>query len=227
MSGQVITPLFLGASFLIIAVPGPDTALLISIVLRTRGRLPAFAAATGMITAGAGHALLALSGAALVLRTHPALLTALRWGGALIMLGWGLRALLGALRAHRSRARRGAGAVDGEPAGVSAHPAHLTARRAFAQGAACTGSNPKVALFLLAYLPQFVPPTVSPAAAMVQLSRVYLAIVALWLSALVLSLAALRDRAAARSFRRAVRHEVIDVVLGAVLIGFAVRLARG
>jgi threonine/homoserine/homoserine lactone efflux protein len=221
----MISDLFLGTSALVIVAPGPDAALVTYLVLSTGRRAPAAAAAAGMITAGAGYAGLALSGVSFVLRTQPEAFAALRWCGALVMVAWGGRALY---RAFRHRGIRGI-RLD-EPAATSAPGA--SPRRWYLMGLLCTGSNPKVGLFLLAYLPQFVPPHASVTATMALLAAVYLSLVAVWLSFLIVAVHLLRGRLAARQGRgrsdgvpRALR--LWEGVLGLVFISFAIRLGLG
>ncbi|WP_185993878.1 LysE family translocator [Streptomyces benahoarensis] len=264
--------LFLSTSLLVIATPGPDAALVTQLVLHTGARRQAAVAAVGMITAGALHGVLALTGVALLLRTDPRLLTALQWCGAVVMLVWGLRAVRAAARGPGAAdvgagpeagtgpgagagagggpgCRSGAGpeAGPGHEAGLGsgapgrglgsasglgslspAPPVAPAARRYFWTGMLCTGGNPKVGLFLLAYLPQFVPPGAPWALSMGVLTGVYLALAALWLTCVISAVHLLHGLA--RSRRRAPRVpgrglRLVDGVVGVVFISFAIRLA--
>lgn len=92
----------------------------------------------------------------------------------------------------------------------------------------CTGGNPKVGLFLLAYLPQFVPPGAPWALSMGALTGAYLSLAALWLAG-VITVVHLLHRLA-RSRRRTPRApgrglRIADGVVGVVFISFAIRLA--
>ena len=161
----MVSAAFLVSSLLVIVIPGPDLALITQLVV-VRGRLrPAVAAAAGMVTAGAVHAGLGALGLAVLLATRPALFTAVRWAGAVVLLGMAALALRAALR----------------PVPPAAVQPPLPDRRAFVQGARCTGANPKVGLFLMAFLPQFVPPGVNPAAGVAVLAAIYLSLVLVWL----------------------------------------------
>ncbi|MFD9815722.1 LysE family translocator [Streptomyces sp. NPDC059080] len=246
--------LFLSTSLLVIATPGPDAALVTQLVLHTGARRPAAVTAVGMITAGALHGVLALTGVALLLRTDPRLLTALQWCGAVVMLVWGLRAVRAAVRGPGAadvgagqeagtRPGAGAGAEAGPGSGAPgrglgstsglgsrspAPPAARAARRYFWTGMLCTGGNPKVGLFLLAYLPQFVPPGAPWALSMGVLTGVYLALAALWLACVISAVHLLHGLA--RSRRRAPRVpgrglRLVDGVVGVVFISLAIRLA--
>lgn len=163
---MMITLTFLVSSLVVIMTPGPDLALITQLVL-TRGRLrPAVAAAAGMITAGAAQVTVGALGLAVLLAAEPALFTVLRWVGAAVLLGMVVLALRAILR----------------PADSSEQPTpKAPAGRVFLYGLLCTGTNPKVGLFLLAFLPQFVPPGVSHSGGMALLAVVYLSMCLLWL----------------------------------------------
>lgn len=162
----MISLTFLASSLVVIMTPGPDLALITQLVL-TRGRLrPAVAAAVGMITAGAVQVTIGALGLAVLLAAEPAVFTALRWAGGVVLLGLAALALRAAVR-------------PGDPGG---HPGPAAPdRQAFLHGLLCTGTNPKVGLFLLAFLPQFVPPGVSPGFGVALLAAVYLGMGLLWL----------------------------------------------
>ncbi|MFF4698255.1 LysE family translocator [Streptomyces chattanoogensis] len=215
----MISGWFLGSSLLVITTPGPDAALVTQLVLRTGRRAPAFAAAAGMLTAGAVHAALAISGVSLVPAGRPQLFTAVRWCGAAVMLVWGVRALRSALR----------GPQPSDPPGPgTGRPPPVDLRRCWLQGLLCTGANPKVGLFLLAFLPQFVPPGDPPARTMAVLATVHLSLAALWLALLSGAVHVLRRWVAARRpDAGAGAARVVEAVVGTVFIGFAVRLGLG
>ncbi|MEV0374543.1 LysE family translocator [Streptomyces sp. NPDC050636] len=217
----MISGLFLGSSLLVITTPGPDAALVAQLVLRTGRRAPALAAAAGMLTAGAAHAALAISGVSLVLAGKPELFTAVRWCGAAVMLLWGIRALRAALRPQGPHPSDKPGEDSGQPTPVSL-------RRCWLQGLLCTGTNPKVGLFLLAFLPQFVPPGEPPARTMAVLAIIHLSLAALWLAFLSGAVHLLRRWVAARRPDvGAGMARVVEAVVGTVFIGFAVRLGLG
>ncbi|MFI9048757.1 LysE family translocator [Streptomyces sp. NPDC053427] len=214
----MISGWFLGSSLLVITTPGPDAALVAQLVLRTGRRAPALAAAAGMVTAGAAHAVLAISGVSLVLAGRPELFTAVRWCGAALMLLWGLRALRSALRRPPPH----------EPGTDPGQPPPVSLRRCWLQGLLCTGANPKVGLFLLAFLPQFVPPGDPPGRTMAVLAAVHLSLASLWLVLLSGAVHLLRRWVAARRpDAGAGAARVVEAVVGTVFIGFAVRLGLG
>ncbi|MFC4584819.1 LysE family translocator [Sphaerisporangium corydalis] len=207
MTSPMISVAFLTGSLVVIVTPGPDLALITRLVL-TWGRLrPAVAAAAGMVAAGAAQAAVGALGMAALLAAEPALFTALRWAGATVLIGMAVPALRSALWPP---ARAGTPGGDA-PAG-----------RAFLQGLACTGTNPKVGVFLMAFLPQFVPPGVEPARGVALLAAVYLGLVLLWL----LTWMTVVGRLAKFVHTPAVTRVTCGLT-AAVFTFFAVRLALG
>ena len=132
---------FVLASLVLIATPGQDMILVMS-------RSVAQGAAAGVVTAGGvsvglvGHTILATLGLGAILRTSEWLFVALKLVGAayLVYLGIGL------LRTRQSALP------------IGAHGGR-TLGRLFADGAVSNLSNPKIAIFYFAFLPQFVAPT--------------------------------------------------------------------
>ncbi|MFG2974870.1 LysE family translocator [Streptomyces sp. NPDC048331] len=198
--------------------PGPDLVMITNLVLNGSLRV-ATAAALGMITAGAVQAGLGAAGLAALLTASPGLFAAFRWAGAVVLLGWAVLAV------RRATARVGAGApapsaeVTAVPAPAAGEP---SVRQAFGQGLLCTGSNPKVGIFLMAFLPQFVPVGMAPEIGVPLLAACYLALGLLWL----LTWMRLVHRLAPHL--RSPRVLRITDGLTAVVFGlFAVRLALG
>jgi threonine/homoserine/homoserine lactone efflux protein len=132
-------PLFIAAGLLLNVTPGADLAL-IGARSAAQGFRSGAAAALGV---GAGcfvHVAAAALGLSALIASSATAFAVLRWVGAayLVWLGIGL------LRSS------GAAAIAATPA-----PA-LTAWRSFVQGFLTNALNPKVALFFLAFLPQFI-----------------------------------------------------------------------
>jgi threonine/homoserine/homoserine lactone efflux protein len=82
--------------------------------------------------------------------------------------------------------------------------------------------NPKVGVFYVALLPQFLPPGSDPLAVGLLLAAVHGLLSVLWF-ALLIGLASVL----ARWLRRPASVRAIDGVTGAALVGFGVRLAVG
>ena len=128
-------PLFAAAALLLMITPGPDM-LFVAGSAAARGSRAGAMAALGVGTGCLLHVALAVAGIGALLAASPAAFELARWLGAgyLVWIGVGLL---------RSRAATG-GAAPPSSASV------------FWQGALTNALNPKVALFFLAFLPQFV-----------------------------------------------------------------------
>lgn len=208
MSLPLFEPATLGtyllAAVALVVAPGPGQALVLARTLQggTRhGVLTALGLELGTLV----HTLAAALGLSAILATSAAAFAVVKWLGAgyLVWLG------IGALRA----AGRGPVAEVAAPA-----PTHHVLLRAAVTGLL----NPKVALFFLAFLPQFVTPA---------RGHVFLQFVVLGLLFAILGLAGdgLLAMAAGRARTRLVRSTAgsrwRERVTGTVLIGLGLRLA--
>ncbi|WP_200917980.1 LysE family translocator [Jeongeupia sp. HS-3] len=130
---------FLAAAMLITASPGPDNLMVLGTGI-SRGRRQGMVFGLGCALGCLSHTLLAALGiSALIAASAPAFM-ALKICGGLYLVWLGIQAL-------RSR---GNARVDGRQA-----PAE-SLRRLFCKGLLANVINPKVVLFFLAFLPQFV-----------------------------------------------------------------------
>jgi threonine/homoserine/homoserine lactone efflux protein len=129
---------FLAAAMLITLSPGPDNLMILSLGL-SRGRRSGLAFGLGCALGCLSHTLLAALGISAVIAASALLFTGLKvaGGGYLVWLG------IGALRSSGRMAVKDA--AGGEP------PWAL-----FRRGLLANAVNPKVILFFLAFLPQFV-----------------------------------------------------------------------
>ena len=196
--------LFIVASLVLIATPGQDMILVMS-------RSVAQGAAAGVVTAAGvsvgliGHTILATLGLGAVLRASEWLFIALKLVGAayLIYLGIGL------LRTKRSTLT------------IASEGARPLAK-VFVDGAFSNLSNPKIAIFYFAFLPQFV----SPAAAHPTLTVFVLGLAFAALTFLVKAPVGVFSGALSAWLRA--RPNVLTWVYrcsGAILVGLGVRLA--
>jgi threonine/homoserine/homoserine lactone efflux protein len=132
--------LFIVASLVLIATPGQDMILVMSRSI-AQGPAAGVATAAGVSVGLAGHTLLATLGLGAILRTSEWLFIALKLVGAAYLVYLGVQLL----RSHAQELKVTAGA-----------PRSLT--RLFFDGALSNVSNPKIAVFYFAFLPQFVLP---------------------------------------------------------------------
>lgn len=133
---------FCAACVAIAATPGP--AVLYCVTRSVEHGRRAGLASAGGVAAGAGlQTVAAAAGLASLLIASPTAFDAVKYTGAAYLVLLGLRRLL-------SREVAELDAAGGTP--------DLSLRRAFGQGVVVNTLNPKVTLYLLAFLPQFVDP---------------------------------------------------------------------
>jgi threonine/homoserine/homoserine lactone efflux protein len=144
MLGTHDLALFAFTVFVLNATPGVDLAF--TLVSTLKGGIRAgLAAAAGIASGCIVHTLAAAFGLAALLAASSAAFSAVKWAGAAYLLWLGIGML-------REGLRRGAAtAADKAPAAPVESPLRL-----FRQGFITNVLNPKVALFFLALLPQFI-----------------------------------------------------------------------
>jgi threonine/homoserine/homoserine lactone efflux protein len=127
------------ASVLLLVIPGPAVLYIVNRSV-SDGRAVGLAAVGGLELGNLVHAIAAAIGLSAVLATSATAFTVVKWLGAAYLVIVGVRTL-----------RQPAAHVATDRPGVSA-------RRAFGQGIVVNVLNPKVALFFLSFLPQFIHP---------------------------------------------------------------------
>ena len=135
--------LFSVASLVLITTPGQDMILVMSRSI-AQGPAAGVATAAGVSVGLVGHTVLATLGLGAILRTSAWLFIALKLVGAAYLIWLGISLL-------RTR--------SAELALGNVVPRSLS--RLFADGALSNLSNPKIAIFYFAFLPQFVAPSAS------------------------------------------------------------------
>lgn len=128
---------FATASVILLIIPGPAVLYIVNRSV-SDGRQVGIAAATGLSLGNLVHALAAAVGLSAVLATSATAFTIVKWAGAIYLVGVGVRTLM-----------KPAPVIDTDRPGVSL-------RRSFTQGIVVNTLNPKVALFFLSFLPQFI-----------------------------------------------------------------------
>jgi len=131
---------FLAAGIVVALAPGPDNLMVLSIGM-ARGRKPGVAFGLGCALGCLNHTLLAALGVSALIAASPIAFTALKIAGGLYLIWLGIQAIRNA-RALDAPASRKAFAES---------PGKL-----FVKGLVANAINPKVILFFLAFLPQFV-----------------------------------------------------------------------
>jgi threonine/homoserine/homoserine lactone efflux protein len=199
---------FSAAAFLLTITPGLDTAL----TLRTatvegskRAALAVVGIALGCLTWGAVVAL----GLGALLKASLLAFTILKWAGAAYLVWLGLGMIL------KPRDRFD---VDSDgPPGSARDGGDFTWMR---RGLLTNLLNPKVGIFYISFLPQFLPQGAPAAPFIFLLAVIHALIGSLWLGCLIAA-----TRPIAGLLRKAAVVRWLDRVTGGVFLGFGVRLA--
>ncbi len=138
--------LFLTASLVVIAAPGPDNILVITRGV-TLGRRAALVSAAGASVGLVCHSLFAAAGLSALLAGSAVAFSVVKYAGAAYLIYLGVAALL-------SRERFVLADREAPPVAL---------RSVFTQAVASNVLNPKIAVFFLAYLPQFADPSAGTA----------------------------------------------------------------
>jgi threonine/homoserine/homoserine lactone efflux protein len=199
--------LFLAAGLLLNLTPGPDMAL---IVARTtqQGTRAGVAAALGVGAGAFIHIAAAAIGISAIIVASAFAFSVLKWIGALYLIYIGIQIL-----------RKSTPKPTRQEQSQTFLPAAL--RQIFAQGVLTNALNPKVAMFFLAFLPQFVDAEASSkVAAFVTLGLIFNVMGTTWNIAVAWSvgkLAGLTGYARAKAW--------LERAIGALFIGIGIRLA--
>jgi len=142
--------LFTGAVLVLNATPGADFLLTVTRTA-SRGWRAGLATAAGISAGCFVHALAAAFGLAALMALHPTAFTAVKWAGAAYLAWLGIGLLRQALQRDHAASNARVGSV-GEPP-----PPAAVGWADFRAGLLTNLLNPKVALFILAFVPQWVP----------------------------------------------------------------------
>jgi threonine/homoserine/homoserine lactone efflux protein len=197
--------LFVSASIVLVLVPGPDMIYMLSRCI-AQGRKAGLMAALGFNLGGYVHLTAAVVGLSAVLATSAVAFTVVKWLGAGCLVYLGIAAL---------RSRTGPIVLDAQE-----RPG-LLAKAIFWQGFLSDVLNPKVAMFFIALLPQFIDPSARHPTLQILLLGVTVNVIALAGNVVLVSLSASvtgalrRNRAIAAWLQKA---------LGATFIALGLRL---
>src|SRR6202034_4127043 len=164
-SGLLIA--YIAAASLLTVTPGIDTALVLRTAV-TRGVREAALTGAGIATGCFGWAALVAFGLGAVLAASAFAYAALRWMGAAYLLWLGYRMLRFPRRTF----------VTGSGAGAGKH-------RAFPTGLLTNLLNPKIGVFYVSFLPQFVPAGVRVAPYMLLLGAIHAFLGLIWFACLI------------------------------------------
>lgn len=191
---------------LLTIIPGLDTV----VVLRTaisNGRAPAFATAAGICTGTIAWGVAAALGASALLAASEAAFTMLKVAGACYMAWLGASMFI---RTFRS----------GPALPSASSQGGLGARSAWLTGVTTSLLNPKVGVFYMAMIPQFLPRDVPPVLMGVLLPLVHNVEGMLWFAGIIVA-----TQYARRWLQSPAAGKATDRIAGVVLVAFAAKIA--
>jgi threonine/homoserine/homoserine lactone efflux protein len=200
---------FLGVSLFVILSPGPDTALTIRNTL-VGGRGGGIATALGVVTGLATWTVASSAGLAALLVASQPLFLAVRLAGAAYLAFLGLQALRAAIFTKGDLRELAAGHAT----------ARLKRRVAYRQGLLSNLSNPKIVVFFLSLLPQFIDRGQASFQRLLLLGLIFCAITVSWLSLYAVVVARVGDFLRRDRVRRG-----LEAVTGLALVGLGLKLA--
>jgi threonine/homoserine/homoserine lactone efflux protein len=201
---------FVVVATLLAVTPGADTLLVVRNVL-TRGRVAALLTVAGIAGGCVVHAVLSAVGVSLILVRSAEAFAVLRFCGAAYLIVLGAQSV-----------RRWWRVDDGAPAASDPGAALRPSRRlrSFVEGLLTNVLNPKVGIFYLAFLPQFIAPGDPVLERSLLLAALHIGIGVVWLSVLSFGVGRIRPLVESRLWRAR-----LEGASGAVLIALGVRLA--
>ncbi|HEY3681111.1 MAG TPA: LysE family translocator [Bradyrhizobium sp.] len=205
--------LFVVSAVLVNISPGPDSAYIVGRSLQLGWRA-GMMAALGISCGCLVHVFGTAIGLSALLMASSVAFTVIKWVGAAYLCYIGITMLLSRRNSEADVAAAASGAVAPRPC--------LSLRQVFWQGVLTDVLNPKVALFFLAFLPQFVnADEPHKSAAFILLGLMFISTGTVW----CFTIAALAARAAFR-LRQSSRALVwINRALGGVFVYLGVRIA--
>jgi threonine/homoserine/homoserine lactone efflux protein len=201
---------FVAVAAIIVIVPGADMALVARNTL-AGGRPAGLRTATGTLLGLGVHAGAALIGLSAVIAASATAFNVVRLVGASYLVWLGLQTL------WATRKRSQPITVD-EPNRSRTMP--RTVQAPLVQGILTNVLNPKLALFFLSFLPQFVDTSRPATPQIAVLTGTFIFMGAIWLGTYVVAV----DRLSGVLTRPAVRRW-LDRVIGTTLVGLGIRLA--
>lgn len=194
---------FFAVAIVVVITPGPDMALVTRNTL-AGGRPSGFATAAGTCSGLLVHSLAATLGLSAILLASSEAFMAVKLAGAAYLVYLGLRGLFSS----------GTGAL----APVAARD--LRPGAAYRQGLLTNVLNPKVALFFVALLPQFVEPGAGFGWRLVLLMGLFLGMGLIWLAGYTVAVHAVGGFLNRTAIRR-----TMERITGAILVALGLRLA--
>lgn len=195
---------FLAAAAVLTVTPGVDTAMVLRLAATSGARSAAFAAlgvAIGCLAWGMAVSL----GLGVLLLTSPVAYTVLKWAGSVYLLWLGAKLLLRPRQALAIGEERIRTTADSQALGI---------------GFLTNILNPKIGVFYVTFLPQFIPAHAGVALYSFALTCIHVAMGVLWFGIVIAAMAPL-----GRWLRQPRVVKTLDRLTGGVLVAFGLKLA--
>ncbi len=199
---------FTGIAAILTVTPGADTMLVMRSVI-ARGQRAGLVTTLGIVCGVFIHALLSALGVSWILLRSAVLFDTVKMIGACYLIFLGCQSLWSVFR-HPS----------GDPIEAQTGTQRVAGRKSFIEGMLNNVLNPKVAVFYLAFLPQFIRPSDPVLAKSLLLAGIHFVMGLVWLSLVTLLLGRMR-----KALTRPRVKRTLEAVTGIVFIGFGLRLA--
>ncbi|WP_170287682.1 LysE family translocator [Aquibacillus halophilus] len=195
-------------SVLLILLPGPDTAVATKNTI-AYGKIEGLKSSLGTVSAILTHTLAAVAGISAIIVKSAVLFSVLKYIGALYLIYLGIKSLWSLTKRH-------SGFLDEKEINKTGSKKV----NCFRQGFLTNLLNPKIAVFFLTFLPQFVDASGHVIGQFLFLGITYTVLAAIWYFLYVLLINQIYVFMKKTSTQRA-----IEGITGVVLIGFGIRLA--
>jgi threonine/homoserine/homoserine lactone efflux protein len=200
--------IFLGTCLLLTMVPGPGAAVILRQAVRD-GRRSALMTMLGQETALVLWGVAAAAGLSALIAASEVAFAVMRVVGAVVLMVLGVQALRTARRGGSTFEQPGPTATTGP-----------TEWQSYRTGLVANVTNPKIAVFSLSFLPQFVPAGFPVSATLPILAVLWGVVDTIWYTAVIWCV----GRAKELFGRSSLRHRLTQLS-GMVLIGLGLRLA--
>lgn len=200
---------FTGIAALLTITPGADTMLVVRNVL-TRGGKAGLLSTFGICSGLFIHASLSALGLSIILVKSAAAFQIVKYAGAIYLIYLGSQSLRRIFHGHETQLSKIGNAENAEKSGT---------KKSLLEGFLTNILNPKVAIFYLAFLPQFINTGDPVFEKSILLASIHAMEGIIWLSFISLFLDRIKDFIARPKTRK-----TIEGISGAVLIGFGIKL---
>lgn len=197
--------LFVIMSLALVITPGADVALVTKNTL-SLGKRGGLATVFGITAGTLVHMLAAALGISAIIAQSAALFEIIKYIGAIYLIYLGIQSLLSL--------RRSSPLAHMEDGG------RKNSRSGFCQGLVSNVFNPKVAIFFLTFLPQFIVPGEHNLMQIVIMGLTHAVLGIIWLTIYIYLINAMRSL-----FQRSSTHKLFQGVTGTMLLGMGIKLA--